>query len=159
MKQAGINGISIISPCLPQQWDQWLSLMAVEPLGLVTGFVPLCPDLQVASVVSQSGCASPVPFPRGCSEQALCTKVAVGLCPSRKFGQLVEKLGGGRYSFFSLGNQIKVREQQETQEFMQTSQGELGKLPSLIKLKNYTEKRYFPVAIVHSPSPSCRVEG
>lgn len=100
-----------------------------------------------------------MPFPRGCSEQALCTKVAVGLCPSRKFGQLVEKLGGGRYSFFSLGNQIKVREQQETQEFMQTSQGELGKLPSLIKLKNYTEKRYFPVAIVHSPSPSCRVEG
>lgn len=36
-----------------------------KPLGLVTGFVPFCPDLQVASVLSQRGCAGPaVPFPR-----------------------------------------------------------------------------------------------
>lgn len=54
---------------------------------------------------------------------------------------------------FPLGKQIKVREQQEAQEFVQPKPWELGKLPSLIKLKSYTEKRCFPFEIVDSLSP------
>lgn len=54
------------------------------------------------------------------------------------------KAWSGQTFLFPLGNQVRVREQQETQGFVQPSHGELGELPSLIKLKSYTEKKMFP---------------
>lgn len=84
-----------------------------KPLGLVTGFVPLCPDLEVASVVSWRGCAGPaVLLPWGCLLK-LPENWAVGW-----------KAWRGQAVLFPLGNQMKVREQQETQEFVQPSHGD-----------------------------------
>lgn len=123
-----------------------------KPLGLMGRLILPCPDLQVASLVSQRSCAHPaVPFPRGCSEQPVCTKFAMELCPqaSRKLGSWLENSGQEAGSPFSLRKPDQeegcvLREQQETQELVQPSCGELGKPPSSIRLTT-TQKRGFPL--------------
>lgn len=70
-----------------------------KPLGLLTGFAPLCPALQLASVMSQRGCAGPaVPFPRACSEQVFAQRLLWGCV--LELPENWAKLGGGRHSFF-----------------------------------------------------------
>lgn len=125
---------------------------AFKPLGLVTGFAP---DLQVASVLSQGGCAGPaVPFPRGCSEQALGTNLPWGcvLTPPQNWA-VGWKAWRGQMFLFSLRKADQSEGAARSPGVRAAQPWELGKLPSLIKLKSYTEKRCFPFEIVDSLSP------
>lgn len=83
------------------------------------------------------------PSPGDAQSRQFAQRLQWGCVLPENLGSWLKSLEEADIPFFSLGNQIKVREQQEMQEFMQTSHGELGKLPSLIKLKNYIEKRCF----------------
>lgn len=74
--------------------------MAVEPLGLVTGFVPLCPDLQVASVVSQSGCASPVPSPGDAQSRLFALRLQWGCVLPENLGSWLKSLEEADIPFF-----------------------------------------------------------
>lgn len=98
------------------------------------------------------------PSPWRCSEQAVCTKVAVGLCPSRKFGQLVEKLGRGRHSFFFLRKPDQSEGTARNTGVCADQPWGTRKAAQLDKAEKLHRKKMFPVEIVDSPSSSCRVE-
>lgn len=134
--------------------------------GLVTGLIPPCSDLQVASLVSQRGGARPaVPLPWRCSAQPVCTELALGLCPSsfQKIGQSVGKLWSGwEDSTFSLRkpDQGQCAEGPSRNPGARAAQlwgtreaAKLGKAE-----KNDTEKGCFPFEIARLPPTSYRVK-
>lgn len=151
-EQAGIHGFLAVSPCLAQRQDQQLPLLALSPgSGNGTRF-PLSRLASGFSGVPERLCLSCCAPSSGMLRAACLHKACCGAVSSsfQKIGQLAGKLVEGQTALFSLrkpdqGQGFVLRDWQETQEFMQPSCGELGKLPTLIRLKELHRKGMVPL--------------